>query len=451
MREMLRAGMNIARINFSHGDHSEHGRNIALLRRLAQEEGRLLAILADLQGPKFRVGRIEGDQTYLPTGDSIVLSSALPTRGENKVYVPHPELIRAMQPGDCILLDDGLIQLEVEAAEGHQARCKIINGGILKSHKGISLIGKQLQLPSITDKDRRDLTFALTQEVDFIAQSFVRTAEDLQALQQAMSDLGKTAPIIAKIEKMEAVDHISEILALADGVMVARGDLGVEASLPKVPIYQKQIIAQSIQAAKPVITATQMLDSMTQSARPTRAEVSDVANAVLDGTDAVMLSGETAIGHDPVNVVRTMVEILEVVEDNFPYALWVREAVKSRAATVTDAISQTACEMAEELGAAAIICPTRSGQTARLVARHRPRPTLYATTPNPATWREMALVWGVQARLIEHTTNTDEMIRRSIAAAIEELNLRRGDLVVITAGAPFSEQAKTNMVQVHTV
>ncbi len=451
LREMLRAGMNAARINFSHGDQADHARNISLLRQLAQEEGCLLAIIADLQGPKFRVGKLEHDQMHLTAGESLTLTSTPLTHHGKEVYIPHPELIRAMQPGSRILLDDGLIELRVVAVEGERARCEVVNGGILKSNKGVSLIGGQLRLPAVTDKDRHDLAFALAQGVDFVAQSFVRTAEDVQVLRQAMADVGRTVPIIAKIEKMEAVEHFHDILAVADGVMVARGDLGVEASLPKVPIYQKHIIAQCIQAAKPVITATQMLDSMTQNVRPTRAEVSDVANAVLDGTDAVMLSGETAIGRDPVNVVRTMADILTVTEDNFPYAQWRYRAVEARANTVTDAISQTACEMAEELHAAAIICPTRSGQTARLVARYRPRSPLFATTPNLTTCRQLALTWGVKVRLIEHSTNTDEIICRSIAIAAQELNLKSGELVIITASAPFGEQASTNMVQVRIV
>lgn len=451
LRQMLRAGMNVARINFSHGDQTEHECNIGLLRRLADEEGRVLAILADLQGPKFRVGALENGQMDLMTGESVTLTSTAQTQHGKEVYVPHPELIRAMQPGGRVLLDDGLIELRVATVEGEQVHCEVVNGGVLKSNKGISLIGGQLRLPAVTDKDRRDLAFALAQGVDFVAQSFVRTAGDVQALRQVMSELGRTVPIIAKIEKTEAVEHFHEILSVADGIMVARGDLGVEASLPKVPIYQKHIIARCIQAAKPVITATQMLDSMTHNARPTRAEVSDVANAVLDGTDAVMLSGETAIGQDPVNVVRTMVDILTVTEDNFPYAQWRQGAVEARASTIADAISQTACDMAAELHAAAIVCPTRSGLTARLVARYRPRSPLVATTPNLATWRQLAVTWGVRPRLIEHSTNTDEIIHRSIAVAVQELNLKHGELVIITAGVPFSEQARTNMVQVHEV
>jgi pyruvate kinase len=287
--------------------------------------------------------------------------------------------------------------------------------------------------------------------VDFVAQSFVRTAEDVRALRQAMQNSGGAAPIIAKIEKAEAVDNFGEILAASDGVMVARGDLGVEASLAKVPIYQKHIITQSNQAAKPVITATQMLDSMTWNARPTRAEVSDVANAVLDGTDAVMLSGETAVGRDPVNVVQTMACIVEVAEGDFPYEVWAREAAQLRARTVVDAISQTACEMAEELSAAAIICPTRSGRTARLVARYRPKAPIVATTPNPATYHQLALVWGVRARLVEPGAGTDESIQRAVSTAAGELGLKSGDTVVITAGVPFEEGADTNMVQVKTL
>lgn len=448
---MLRAGMSVARINFSHGEYAEHERDIELLRRLAAEEGRVLAILADLQGPKFRVGKLESDPMRLTAGESTALTSRPCAGHPTKIFLPHPELLRAMRPGNRVLLDDGLLELEVEAAEGEEVRCRIINGGMLRSNKGVSLVGGALDLPAVTDKDRRDLAFALAQGVDFIAQSFVRSAEDVRDLRQAMADIGKAAPIVVKIEKSEAIDHFDEILDVADGVMVARGDLGVESSLAQVPIYQKRIITRSNLAAKPVITATQMLDSMTLNARPTRAEVSDVANAVLDGTDAVMLSGETAVGQDPANVVRTMAGIIEVAEENFPYARWARQAADLRAHSAVDAISQTACEIAEELGAAAIICPTLTGQTPRLVARHRPQAPIVATTPRLSACRQLALVWGVRAKLVDHSANTDETIGRAIAATTAELSLKPGDRVVITAGVPFSEEAETNMVQVQVI
>ena len=451
LREMIRAGMNVARINFSHGEHEEHGRNIALLRRLAGEENRLLAIIADLQGPKFRIGPIEDGQVLLESGKTITLTSRAVPGHPQEVNLPHAELIASMRPGNHILLDDGLLELEVMQVRGEDVECKVVTGGALKPHKGVSLIGGDLRLPAVTDKDRQDLAFAIGQGIDYIAQSFVRSPEDILTLRRAMADLGTSLPIIAKIEKAEALDNFDDILTISNGIMVARGDLGIETPLAKVPIHQKHLILKSNLAGKPVITATQMLDSMTWNMRPSRAEVSDVVNAVLDGTGAVMLSGETAVGKDPVNVVRTMARIAEVAEEEFPYESWVQEAARLRADTAMDAISQTANEIAQELGAAAIITPTRTGHTPRLIARYRPSPPIFATTPNEETCRGLALVWGVQAHLIAHCRSTDDIVRLSIEKATAALGLQAGAVVVITAGVPFGEHIGTNMVQVRTI
>lgn len=451
LRQVIRAGMNVARINFSHGEQVEHARDIALIRRLAEEENRNLAVIADLQGPKCRIGKIANDEVILDTGQEVTLTTRPVPGSAREINLPHPELIHAMRAGNQVFLDDGLLEFRVECADGDDVCCTIVNGGPLKSHKGVALIGGDLDMPAVTEKDHRDLAFAARQDVDYIAQSFVRTPEDILTLRRAMQDVGASLPIIAKIEKAEALENFDDILTISNGIMVARGDLGVETSLAQVPMHQKRIISKTNQAGKPVITATQMLHSMTFKPRPTRAEVSDVANAVLDGTDAVMLSGETAIGKYPVNVVRTMARVARVAEDNFPYDTWAHEAARQQAETVIDAISQTAAEMTDELGAAAIICPTRSGQTVRVVARYRPRAPIFATTPNPATLRQLALVWGVQSCLIERSTNTDDILIQSIEKATEKLALQKGDKIVITAGVPFSWDTTTNMVQVHTI
>ena len=451
LREMIRAGMSVARINFSHGEHDDHGRDITLLRRLADEEGHLLAIIADLQGPKFRVGPIADERVLLENGGTIMLTSRAVPGDRREVNLPHPELIGSMGPGNHILLDDGLLELEVVRVHGEDVECRIVIGGELKPHKGVSLVGGDLKLPAVTEKDRQDLAFAVAQGVDYVAQSFVRSAEDILTLRRAMAELGASVPIIAKIEKAEALDNFDDILTISSGIMVARGDLGVETPLAKVPIHQKHIILKSNLAGKPVITATQMLDSMTWNSRPSRAEVSDVANAVLDGTGAVMLSGETAIGKDPVNVVRTMARIAEVAEAEFPYEFWTQEAVRLRAVTAMDAISQSANEIARELNAATIITPTRSGYTPRLIARYRPSPPIFATTPREDTYRGLALVWGVQAHLIPQCQSTDDIVRMSIEKATEVLGLQAGAVVVVTAGVPFGEHIGTNMVQVRTI
>ena len=451
LRQMIRAGMNVARINFSHGEQVEHEKDIALIRRLAEEEDRDLAIIADLQGPKFRVGKIANDRVTLKTGQEVILTTRPAPGSTQEVNMPHPELIHAMRAGNHIFLDDGLLEFRVESVNGDDARCTILNGGVLKSHNGVALIGGDLDMPAVTKKDRQDLAFVARQDVDFIAQSFVRTPEDILTLRGAMKDAGVSLSIIAKIEKAEAIDNFDDILTVSDGIMVARGDLGVETPLAEVPVHQKHIISKANRAGKPVITATQMLDSMTFNPRPTRAEVSDVANAVLDGTDAVMLSRETAIGQYPVTVVKTMARITQVTEENFPYHIWAHETALLKADTVIDSISQTAADMAEELGAAAIICPTRSGHTVRVVARYRPRAPIFATTPNPATLRRLALVWGVESSLIEHSSNTDDILIQSIEKATEKLALQKGDKIIITAGVPFGSDVMTNMVQVHTI
>ncbi len=466
LREMVRAGMDVARINFSHGDHETHARNIALVRRLAQEEGQVLAVMGDLQGPKLRVGEIAAQVTLREDEDFNLTTRPVPG-DDREVNFPHPEVIGDVRPGDRILLDDGLLELEVLETTPTDIHCRVVTGGPLKSHKGVSLLGVSLNLPSLTEKDREDAAFAIQQKVDYLALSFVRRAEDVSQLRDLLEQNQTSIPIIAKIEKREAVEAFEEIMEISDGAMVARGDLGVEAPAEEVPIYQKRIIRLANEVGKPVITATQMLSSMMDNPRPTRAEASDVANAILDGTDAIMLSGETAVGKYPVEAVRMMTKIALTTERNLPfdrfilskveglrtlpYQEWVHEAVLEPSFTPTDAISQATCEIALELSAKAIISSTMSGYTARMVAKHRPATPIVAVTPSLETQRRLALVWGVYPLLVSEFAHTDQMIETAVQAALDEGLIEKGDIAVITAGVPLGGPGRTNMLKVHLV
>jgi pyruvate kinase len=365
--------------------------------------------------------------------------------------VPHPEVIRDVRGGDRILMDDGLLELQVLERDGQQVRASVVTGGMLTSRKGLSLPHTSLSMPSITDKDRADAAFAVEQGVDYVGLSFVRSDKDVEHLRACLAELGADIPIIAKIEKPEALECIDEILAVSDGLMVARGDLGVEAPAEEVPIAQKRIIRACNEASKPVITATQMLDSMMRNPRPTRAEASDVANAILDGSDAIMLSGETAVGRYAKEAVRTMARIAAVTELSMPYATWLQSASPIGSRGVTGAISQVACELAAELEADAIVASTFSGGTAQSVASHRPATPIVAPTPNLATYRRLALVWGVEPLLVDEFSDTDAMIVTVIEAARSRCALQDGDLVIITAGVPLGGAGLTNTLKVHRV
>jgi pyruvate kinase len=451
IRAFLRAGMAVARINFSHGNHEIHARRIELVRRLAGEMDRPVAILADLQGPKLRVGLLAEEGMQLVEGETVTLADQPSFDQPGRIPVPHPEVIRGAHPGGRILMDDGLLELQVLELDGTQVHARVVTGGLLQSRKGLSLPHTSLEMPSVTDKDQADAAFALEQGVDYFALSFVRCDDDVRHLRAWLEKQGAQTPIIAKIEKPEALDCIEEILAVSDGLMVARGDLGVEAPAEEVPIAQKRIIRACNKAGKPVITATQMLDSMMRNPRPTRAEASDVANAILDGSDAIMLSGETAVGRYAVAAVETMARIAAVTERSMPYQDWLERAFMAGSHTVVGAISQVACEIAAELEAKAIITSTASGSTARRVARHRPATPICAPTPSPVTYRQLALVWGVEPLLVEQFADTDTMMV-TVVDAVRALGMvQDGDLVVITAGVPLGGEGLTNMVKVHRV
>jgi pyruvate kinase len=448
IRRMLHAGMDVARINFSHGDHETHRETIAMLRRVAAEEGRILALLGDLQGPKLRLGVVGRGGIQLRLGDEVMLT---PYPGQPAmVHLPHPELFGTLRPGARIVIGDGEVEMRVSEQQGETILATVSVAGLLESRKGVNVPGTELPISSVTEKDRDDLRLICELEMDYVALSFVRSAADIEELRELMRDYGNVIPIIAKIEKSEAIEELLGIREASDGMMVARGDLGIEVPPQEVPLLQKRIIRACNEVGKPVITATQMLQSMVDHPRPTRAEASDVANAILDGTDAVMLSGESAAGKFPVESVLMMNQIAEITEGAFPYDLWreQRQASFATQATIAEAISAASCAVAEEVGARAIVPSTMSGFTARMIARHRPVTPILAVSPAPATQRRLALVWGVNCLLVPEVEMTDEMIRSAIAA-LHDYGLNGGGQIVITAGVPFGFRAHTNMIQVH--
>ena len=452
IRDFAAAGMAVARINFSHGSYEDHARRIGIVRKLAKEMHCAIAVLADLQGPKLRIGQLPSHGINLVPGATVTLFNGDSSQDAERIPIPHPEVLGEVSPGERMLLDDGLLELRIKERTGAETlTAEIVTGGTLNSRKGLSLPHTSLTMPSITEKDRADATFAVEQEVDYFALSFVRCPEDVQHLRAFLADLGSDTPIIAKIEKPEAVDSVEEILEVSDGMMVARGDLGGEAPPEELPIIQKRIIKLCNEASKPVITATQMLDSMIRNPRPTRAEASDVANAILDGTDAVMLSGETAVGSYAVKAVRMMARIAEVTERSLPYREWLQRGFMLEARTVTEAISQVASEMATELGAKAIIASTVTGGTARWVASTRPSTPIIAPTPRLTTFRQLALVWGVVPLLVDEFADTEAMIV-TVSEATEKRGLvKDGDLVIITAGVPLGGSGLTNTLKAHRV
>ncbi len=451
LRKMIRAGMDVARINFSHGDHEGHSRTIDLVRKIAEEEQRVVAIMCDIQGPKIRVGNIE-IPLELVIGDEVVLTLDDADGTDKVVSLPHPEFVRDIAPGMQLLLDDGNLEFIVKDVTARSIICEVKLGGVLSSRKGVMAPNAHLTLSAITDKDREDIEFALSKKTDYIAMSFVRSADDIRELRWLMRHLGAYSAIIAKIEKHEALENIEDIINVCEGIMVARGDLGLETPAEEVPFHQKRIIRLCNESSKPVITATQMLSSMVASPRPTRAEASDVYNAIIDGTDAVMLSNESAAGRFPVAAVETMATIAAIAEQN----IWRTQSDEwkmtgERMEAVSDAISESTYHISEALNPRAIVTTTISGYTARRVARQRPRTPILCVTPNPETYRLMALVWGVYPLLVPQFNTIDEMIAVITQTTIDEQLVRRGDTLVIIAGVPFGVGGQTNLLKIHTV
>lgn len=455
LRKMIRAGMDVARINFSHGTHETHATNIANVRRIAEEENAVVAILCDIQGPKIRIGQVADEPLMLNAGASLTLTLDDVPGDDHTISLPHPEFMRDLTVQTRLLLDDGNLEFEVVEVLPRAIRCEVIIGGPLKSRKGVSAPNARLTLSAITEKDKGDIEFALKQQTDYLAMSFVRSADDIRQLRWLMNFLGGDAAIIAKIEMAEALEDIENIIAVCEGIMVARGDLGVETPAERVPYQQKRIIALCNEAGKPVITATQMLESMTRNPRPTRAEASDVYNAIMDGTDAVMLSAESAAGDYPVRAVETMNTIALTAEAH----MWdwrTREALYTQYnGPIIEAISNSVAEatyhISEALKPAAIVTTTISGYTTRQVAKARPSTPIICVTPNEITYRRMALVWGVIPLLVREFVTIDEMISVIVRAAHDAKLVHRGDTLIIIAGVPFGAAGQTNLMKIHRV
>ena len=448
IRALIRTGMNAARFNFSHGSHEEHLNRLNLLKSVRDSMGRPVASILDTKGPEIRIRSFETKSISLEAGDLFTLTTREVQGNVNLVSVTYPELHKEVSAGQEILIDDGLVALKVEKIDGQDIRCTVENGGTLSANKSINIPGVHIHLPALTEKDVSDIQFGVENDFDFIAASFVRRAADVQAVREVLDRFGgQEIRIIAKIENQEGVDNIDEILEAADGIMVARGDLGVEIPAAKVPILQKQIIRKGLQAGKPVITATLLLDSMMRNPRPTRAEVSDVANAVFDGTSCVMLSGETAGGKYPLEALTAMVSIVEEAEQSIHY--W-RQFEKRRvipASNINDAITHTCCLTAKDLEAKAILAATNSGRTARMICRFRPACPVAALTMHEKVRRQLAICWGVIPFLTGEVTSTDRIFSLSAEVALKERLVQNGDTVVITAGVPLGKSGSTNLIK----
>jgi pyruvate kinase len=445
VRALVDAGMDVARLNMSHGEPADHAHRYHMVREAADATGRAVGILADLQGPKIRLGRFAAGPVVWATGETVIITTEAVDGTHDRVSTTYAELSRDVTVGDRLLVDDGKVGLQVTSVAGSDVHCLVTEGGPVSDNKGLSLPNVSVSVPAMSEKDEADLRFALTLKVDFVALSFVRFAEDIKGVHAIMDEMGTRVPVIAKIEKPEAVDNLDSILAAFDGLMVARGDLGVELPLEQVPLVQKRAVQLGRENAKPVIVATQMLDSMMENSRPTRAEASDVANAVLDGADALMLSGETSVGKFPIVAVQTMARIVSTVEAadrGVP-------PLQHNPRTKGGAISKAAKDVAEVLSARAVVCFTQSGDTVRRLARFHSTLPLLAFTPEPPVRSQLALTWGVETFLTEYVTHTDEMVRQVEASLLRIGRYQTGDTVVIVAGSPPSTPGSTNALRVH--
>ncbi|MHC1742110.1 MAG: pyruvate kinase [Syntrophobacteraceae bacterium] len=446
--ELGRTGMDVARLNFSHGDREEHRQTIRLIRAISKKLGKEIGILQDLGGPKIRLGRLDVPERIIHAGDEVTLAPGDRSSGEI-LPVTYSGLLDEVEVGDHILMADGTVELVVVQKQADRLVADAIVGGTVQSHKGVNLPSSQLKIPALTDKDRADLTVGLEEQVDFVALSFVRHETDLDSVHQVLDQMKRRPMLIAKIEKPQAVDRFDKILSAADGAMVARGDLGVEMPLEEVPLIQKRIIRTARQAGKPVITATQMLTSMMTSPRPTRAEATDVANAILDGTDALMLSDETAIGAYATQAVATLDRIARSTERHLDHLPYLQEGMSELLPSSTaGAISRAACLLAVDLRAAAIIASTSSGGTARYVARYRPRCPVVTLTRKIQTQRQLALTWGVIPDWVESFTQTDEMFQAARRWVLEKGMAHLGDRLVLTGGVPLGMSGTTNLLKV---
>ncbi|MEO2069002.1 MAG: pyruvate kinase [Desulfurobacteriaceae bacterium] len=442
LKKMVESGLNVVRLNMSHGTHEDHGKRIKLVREVERDTGKPIPILMDLCGPKIRIGKLEKEPFYLHRGDTVILTTGEAKRG--KIQVNYKNLHKEVRRGETILLADGAFRLKVKKVVEKDIICEVLVGGPLTSHKGVNLPNSKLSVPALTEKDKEDVLFGIENGVDIIALSFVRKADDVLELKELIRVKGKNIPVIAKIEKPEAVKNIDSILEVADGIMVARGDLGVELPVEKVPAIQKQLIRKANEKGKPVITATQMLKSMVDLPFPTRAEVSDIANAVLDGTDALMLSEETAVGKYPVKVIKTMAKVIQEAEKIYPYKRYIDLPAK----TLQDSLAKSACNLSRETKIKAIVPFTRSGATAKAVAKFRPPVPIYAVVHDIETWRRLNLIWGVEPFLTVLAESIDEIVEESIKVAKEKKIAKKGDKVIVLAGAPMGILGTTNLIKV---
>jgi pyruvate kinase len=452
IKALVDAGMDVARFNLSHGGHAEHEERYHRVRKAADETGRSVGILADLQGPKIRLGRFTEGPVLLERGDTFTITVEDGAEGDrHSCGTTYKGLAADVTPGERILVDDGKVTLEVTEVDGPRVRTTVVEGGMVSDHKGLNLPGVAVSVPALSEKDEADLRWALRNGFDVIALSFVRSGRDVEDVHRIMDEEGRRLPVIAKVEKPQAVENIEDIVAAFDGIMVARGDLGVEMPLEQVPIVQKRAIKLAKRNAKPVIVATQMLDSMIENSRPTRAEASDVANAVLDGTDAVMLSGETSVGKYAVETVRTMAKIVEAAEEDLLAKGLSPLTERNKPRTQGGAVARAAAEMGDFLGAKFLVAFTQSGDTVRRLSRYRSPIPLLAFTPDPATRSQLSMSWGVETFLGPHVESTDAMVAQVEELLTEYGRCQKGDTVVITAGSPPGVSGTTNLVHVHHI
>lgn len=452
LAELIRSGMNVARLNFSHGSYDEHEKKVNLVKKMRDQLGVPLPLMLDLKGPDLRIKKFANDSVTLKQGDAFTFTVRDIVGDQNTVSINYAGLPDDVAPGDTILLSDGLIEMRVVRAGGGDIVCEVINGGVLSNNKGMNVPGKSLNLPYLREKDHRDAAFGIMHGFEFFAASFVRTANDVRELRNLLEEQGGVGiKIIAKIENRQGVDNIDDILRTSDGIMIARGDMGSEIPFEELPAIQKLLIRKAVSAGKPVITATQMLESMIQNPRPTRAEITDVANAIYDGTSAIMLSGETSVGKYPVQAVQTMSKIAVETESNIDYAANFTNAHYRISRNITNAISHATCDSAHMLGAAAIITLTQSGHTARMVSKYRPACPVIAIT---ATWRvyqQLALSWGVFPQLADEVTSIDQVFEQAIQKASATEWIKNGDLIIITGGFPVGISGTTNTMRVHII
>lgn len=453
LEQLIKNGMNVARLNFSHGSHEEHLEKIKTIKRLRRKLNVPLGLMLDTKGPEIRIGTFEEKEYFLKPDDIFTLTTRDIVGNKNIVSVSYEGLPNDVEKGSIISIDDGLIQLEViEIKDGTEIVCRVQNNGVISNHKGVNLPGRVTNLPAITPKDVDDIKFGIENGIDMIAASFIRKKEDIYDIRKVLEDHGgEDILILSKIESQEGVDNVDEIIEASDGIMVARGDLGVEIRTELIPLVQKEIIRKCNKAAKPVITATQMLDSMQRNPRPTRAETTDVANAIIDGTDCVMLSGETAAGKYPVEAVKTMRDICITTElsDDFEENIYQTEI--DRKITTTNAISKSTCTIASQLKAKAIITCTASGSTAKAVSKFRPRTNIIACTIDEKVARRLSVSWGVYPVIVEKAHETDELIERAIVGSLKENYVQEGDLTVLTAGIPLGVSGTSNLIKVHVI